>query len=617
MSTTINFPYTTDSNYTFDSSKIEVTGGVAKLKLEESSSLTFTEPFTSDTGFTYNSSLAEFTGGLVRQKSQIPANSILGITYTTNQNAAWVTSGAVTGVINGTATVSGGKLVCTGTSQKGAHYDLADVENVSSTGAIKFRYTPNYTTGPSVNINMVFLHESDLTNENRLGLTHSPSGNTLRFWASDSSATAVYTAAAIGAAWNPTSGTEYEFELNWDSTTGTVRVFIDGVLHGTLTSAGAWTRTGTADRLAVGATAEVYNLANASFDDVVVYSTVQHTSGYTPGYTVPENIYAETSVTLPAFDHNTSNQGVMIALSALTTTEANAPRTTWRVGAGNFQYWNGSSWSDSDGSYAQSSPKTDVNTNIAALDVSDETDLQVKVHFLANNTTQQNIDNLEVTYEGQTSYPTDNPTIITNTSFKTTELESFTATETKTGSDEIKYVVNASGQGRYVTGGSAANSNGTYAEASTQTEMDSDIENIITARKIATVTAFLHSDDGSTTPELDLLSILYNAALEDPNVPTLVEVEGFIYDPNGPVASQDVRVRPFQAGYFNQGIFHKYAFDTIATTDADGFFEGLCYYQGAGKFWEFKIGSQSYKVALLDQAEMNLKDAPTFEAILS
>lgn len=205
-----------------------------------------------------------------------------------------------------------------------------------------------------------------------------------------------------------------------------------------------------------------------------------------------------------------------------------------------------------------------------------------------------------------TRYDITNPTILTNTSFNATELTSLTETSTVSGSDAITYTLTANGQDRYVTGGSATDSDGTYSETSSVSDMNTDIENIITGRKLVKLKAFLHSDDGTTTPELDINSITYNAALADPTTPTLVNVEGFVYDNDGPISSQLVRIRPYRSGFSSYtgsgvGVFHKYEYQDFATTDSDGFFAGMVYASPSGTQWEFKIGTQSYRVTVPDQ----------------
>jgi len=230
--------------------------------------------------------------------------------------------------------------------------------------------------------------------------------------------------------------------------------------------------------------------------------------------------------------------------------------------------------------------------------------------------TVQHVANFDPDYTvPETRYAIDNPYADTNYTFKATEINSITSAETIAGSDLVKATMSASGQHRYVTGGNAADSNGTYAQSSLITELNSDATNLVSARKTIFMRFFLHSDDGTTTPKIDIATLECNTALPVPTVPTLVNTEGFIYDNDGPVSGLVIKARPYLQGYWNQGIFHKYDYETIATTDSDGYFSGDVYVQKTGYFWDFKIGKQKYKVALLDQAEMDLKDAPTFELI--
>src|SRR5690606_17237049 len=120
-----------------------------------------------------------------------------------------------------------------------------------------------------------------------------------------------YSAQIIGAAWNPTAGTTYEIELVLDTQNGVCRLFIDGVLHGTLGS--TFTRSNTATRLYVGSNA-VYTPCDASFEDLIFFSNVQHTANYSPGYTVPEKIYLGSTVALPPFTY--TGLGTIIAVES-------------------------------------------------------------------------------------------------------------------------------------------------------------------------------------------------------------------------------------------------------------------------------------------------------------
>lgn len=60
----LSFPFTNPANYTYDSNKIDISGGKAKLALQQDD-IDFTEDFVDDTDFTYDSNKSEFSGGQV------------------------------------------------------------------------------------------------------------------------------------------------------------------------------------------------------------------------------------------------------------------------------------------------------------------------------------------------------------------------------------------------------------------------------------------------------------------------------------------------------------------------------------------------------------------------
>lgn len=194
-------------------------------------------------------------------------------------------------------------------------------------------------------------------------------------------------------------------------------------------------------------------------------------------------------------------------------------------------------------------------------------------------------------------YSLANPTIVTNTSFTASELESFVETSTKTGSDEIKHIIPVNGVDKYIVGGSVATSDGTYAQSNTATEANTDIDEYITARSTIKIKSFLHSDDGNTTPELDLLVLTFNSALPDPTLPSNQDLEGFIFNITAAKANLEIKIRPFESGFVNQGIFQLYEYETIGTTDSNGFFEGTVLLNpSSALLYDIKIGKQSYTI---------------------
>jgi len=215
-------------------------------------------------------------------------------------------------------------------------------------------------------------------------------------------------------------------------------------------------------------------------------------------------------------------------------------------------------------------------------------------------------------YETDTTYPTArysaaNPTIEWNETFFCTDINTLSDTTTETGSDAVKYALERNGANYYWDGGAVASSSG-YAQSNTSAELTDEVLDEFTSgnRYAMKFIVYLHSDDGSTTPEIDLLSFNINASLENPDVNTLVNLEGYVYDAGQAASGVAIKVRPYEQGKVSNGIFHRYEYETIDTTDANGHFSGFVYY--LTDQWEIKIGKQSYRVSIPDQEEVNLKD---------
>lgn len=529
MSVQIIYPFSSPANYIFNPSEISVSGGLASLVSFVDPEI-FNEDFASDAGFTYDSGKAEFTSGLVRQSDQTPVSSVLAATYDASVNAKWHKSGSVIGTLNGSPVVSGGKLVCTGAAQKGVFYGISN----DGQAAIKFIYTPNYTGAPVSNFNLCGIQEAS-GNNNRILVTHSPAGNNLRITLTNSSGVNIHLATAIGGPVSFTSGVDVEVELNWDNVAGVIRLFLDGVLHGTL-SPGAWTHNTTSARLYVGAMPTIYNLAEASFDDVVFFSSVQHTSGYTPGYSVPDR-YTESSVEAPVF---TTSFIDFASITNLLDTSTNAPQYTIKVGAANFKYWNGASWVDSDGTFAQSSTITDINTNAASFpSVSGETQVTIRVHFNTNDANQMSVSDANLTMSTN-KYPVTNPTIEFNSGFYHEGIDAFSEITTKIGSDEVKYILKKNGNWYYHDGADWVVSDETYTQSNTAAEIEANKATFTTTPIQTFVRAFLHSDDGSTSPSIDSVQVDYNYAGTQPAVIERVSVVGHLFDDDGNPRAGDV-----------------------------------------------------------------------------
>ena len=427
------FPFNTASNYTFDGNSIEITGGKAQLKLVDNASQSFNQDFSSSTGFTFDSDDTEFSGGQVQQKDTTPANALHYGSYTVNQDLAWADGGA-TGTITGTVSTSSGALVISTGTNNYVQYDAASNAASGNTGAVRFRIRPNYSGAPSANNYIWVTSNAESNIANMVRIVHI--GTNLRWDIYDSSGVVIKTV-QTGNVWNPVSGTIYEIELNFDTTNGEYRLFIDGTNINGLQTSTAGTRNQTAGIIRIGKDYTAASNTVDAFDilDVTMFDAVQHTANYTPSWTnFNETVYITDTITAPTFTY--SGLGDVQSFDSFTTTESGSPRYIL-----NGNYWTGSAWASSDDSYLQASPASDVNTNISALTPADTLIFKVVTD---DSNTQMSVSDLTVGYAGQI-YPTTDPTVTIIDTTRLEGIEGFAETSTKTGSDEIKYTLGRMG----------------------------------------------------------------------------------------------------------------------------------------------------------------------------
>lgn len=560
MSITTTYPFTTAGNYTLVDT--EVSGGAGRLDLQVETGQTLQETFTSDAGFTYNASLVEFASGLVRQLDQTPSNSVYAAKYASTADLSWHKSGgSTTGTLNGAPTISGGKLVCTGS--QGVYY----VANTNTVESHKFKYTPNYSGTPVANLNTLTCWNGT-NNNDRVVLFHSDISGTWRLTAADSTGVAVVADATImGASWSPTASQEYEIEFVIDSVSGTYRLFIDGTLHATL-SPGAWTRGTSASRYYMGASTAIvsYNRAEGSFDDYIKFSNAQHTTSYTPGYTLVDTIYAEAEITIPTKTY--PDAGTIQRLeSTWAATEVGTPRYTI-----NDIYHNGSNWTSvTSAGYAQANTIAQINTFANAYGIVGQDDLDIKLYFPDSNT-QHSVDILTMGFQGQ-EYPTEG-TLLTNSSFVAREITSFTATTTTPANTTVKYIMNLNGTDKYHNGSAWVTSDGTNSQANTLAEVQTNLSTLLTENSTVKIKVVLAQTDEDITPEIDLITLVYDFGALEPAAPTQCQVYGFLVDSeDSPLANATVTVTPNRdAPEYKEAASRLIGSAVSKTTDVNGFF---------------------------------------------
>lgn len=523
--------YSVPGNFSYDLSLIEFVGVRAMLKLLTAPEV-FTQPFTSATGFTYDSSKSEFIGGVLRQKDQRPTGAIFAANFNLGLNSNWDN---LVPTLIGTPSIVAGKLDCLGAeANTTARYSSASVGSIGNKITVRTKFTPNYSGTPAVNSNIFSIEDPAATTTiNHILLMHSASGGTIRMRLGDSAGVVVVdvgTSNGILSAWSPTAGTEYEIEFNLDTDLGQMHLFIDGVLHTAKLAIPVYSRSSTATRLNIGGGTN-YPACDSKYDDFIIFNNIQHTAGYTPGYSVSDYIYMETAATLPTFAH--ALLGTFLSYTSLGVTEVGAPRYAIKTGVGSSKYWNGSAWVISDGSYAQSNSLSTINANIATLsDANGATSATVGVMFQSANALAS-VDDLVFTVLAHTNYPTTNPTVVNNSGVLADALESFEQTVAAIpAGTAIKYVIRVNEQDKYWTGTAWANSSG-YTQSNTAAEISANVGTLdISSGVTLKLKAYLHSDTGAAKPELETVTIGYNFfnTLSEP--PTCT-VWGFYRDLSG------------------------------------------------------------------------------------
>ena len=201
--------------------------------------------------------------------------------YASDADARYA-AGSPTATLFGGATVSDGKLHCTGTPSA-AYYSGINNADFAQVGTIRMLITPNYSGTPS-SLQCLWIVRKNIAlgeTPSELALLHQNGTGYLYLYAQDSGGVARLTSVDMPTVWNPVSGTEYEIEVNYDFTAGATRIFIDGVQHiPTLTT--TFTRSaGDLLYLVLGSYSGGNNFpANCSYDDVALFNTVQHTAAF-------------------------------------------------------------------------------------------------------------------------------------------------------------------------------------------------------------------------------------------------------------------------------------------------------------------------------------------------
>jgi hypothetical protein len=220
-----------------------------------------------------------------------PVDSTFYATYLSSINGDYGL-GSVTGASFGGASIVSGWLDLTHGDNRYVSYDAALNASSQQSGAFKFKVKPNYSDAPLNNYVFFSISAANLSSVNLIVLYHVPTTGIVTLSVYDHSGASIITGGDLGV-WFPTSGTIYEFELDFDITSGATRLFIDGIQSGsTLIETGI--RSNDIHVFEVGQAVNINTFfSNFFIKDFIVYDAVQHIANYTPGYSL-QNIQFST-----------------------------------------------------------------------------------------------------------------------------------------------------------------------------------------------------------------------------------------------------------------------------------------------------------------------------------
>jgi len=355
---TIQYPFTTPGNYTYNTDEIEVSGGTAHL----------TDLF----------NLYMTNEGATFYNDFISLDGLFG-------------AGVLTGTAFNGAAVAAGLLDLTGAVNKYVDYAGAANADFAQTGCIRFIYVPNYNGNPA-NVQFFVNISNGVNANNEVTIYKNVAGNQVvaQIYNSAGGLLCQLTGNNIDAV-----GVPVEVELNVDTATGAHRLLINGVTADTDATAG--TRTATSTQLRVGENRTLTGNADYSMADLLIFDEVKHTADYTPDWSdIPLVPY---DITNPTIRFNSTFITDELEGFVETSTKPGTDEVKYVLSKnGTDYYWSGLDWVESDGTYAQANTAAEIETNKATF-VTSSTLVGIKALLHSNDgSTMPSLDELDVTY---------------------------------------------------------------------------------------------------------------------------------------------------------------------------------------------------------------------------
>ena len=552
--------FSNDLDYTKENAVLS--GGKGILSFVNNPAQTFQEDFANDTGFTYDSDKVEFVGGVLKQKDQ-RNGALFGANYSINENANWAAGSALGTLVNGS--VTGGWLDLLGDSLK--YCDYSAINNLGTQkGCIRFRVQSGFNSTPS-SVEYLFTHKkSTSSTAGQLSLYLTTSSD-LIIYAKDSAGETQFS--TILGKWYPTVGSTYVIEVDYDFDAGATRVFINGSQIGATINA-AFSRGTGVDVFRVGSNWNATGATNFKFDDLLLFDAVQHTANHSYDYTVEDYIYLASTVNLPTMNY--SGLGEIQSVDNITKIGTNVPDHSV---------------------------------------VSDADSVDIELTFLASNTVQQDISNLDVEYTGQKYSP--NGYFETNNYFDASVISSIFATITESGNNKVYFVMKRGSDYLYFDGASWVASDKSISQSNTKTEIETNISSLLTDNQRCKIYIILVSEDGSETPSIDEITITYIFGGLEPSEGNMARIFGYVKDlEENPIEDATVTIEiNIDDDEYCEAAGKIMSKKVVKTTNDDGYF--YAYLPWTSEFDSTGIINYKISVVKTDVISITKKDGEAIE----
>lgn len=544
------YPFTNAGNYTFDSNKVDISSGTAKLKVIPSAPITNFRNFDTPGNWIFDLNKVEFVGGVAKLKDQqtslpqtmagtYPIDGSYDINYVADPLAPTVGSNFA-----GSPTVANGEVDMSsqGTQQSISYSGTMSRWQTGLSGTnilMRLGVRLNYTGDPGAptqEVPIISFQTGTVDSTSLLHVYHDGDGNIKVDFKTPISAVENVMSFPYS---HPSAGDFVELAIH-SVGSGFFALYANGTLVGSGNPSGN-----------PGASLFLGNYNYCLIGDHPTSETFAENSAFWFRYLTFEagptfgasSITVFDEVNFPAtpfsldpqkIDQNddlideTGSNGVNDLL-AYTTTEVKPANTEIKYAVSNdsgstWNWWNGANIVLSDNTFNQANTLAEWQNPIVAsalqtfIQATDK--LRIRVWLsTTDGTSNPEIDYLETSHD-VIGFDLTNPDILTNVSFNASTLTGFVENAVISGSDQVKYQLVLDGINKYWNGSAWVNGAG-FAQSNTASEVNTNIASFLTLTNGAEpvqVRMFLSSATGGTTPEVDSLTIDFTVETSSPFV---------------------------------------------------------------------------------------------------